>query len=476
MHPAYKSDKPGIAPDCGMELVPVYEDGSMGGVGTVAGLPPGTVNLPPEQQQLIGVRVAAAERTAGTHTLRIQGRVATKEARIYRVIAGTEGWIREIFPVTTGSLVKKNQPLAAFYGKEFLGAQQAYFYALTTLERLKQAGATTPEQLTLTNAQVRAAVDSLRGLGMGEIQIQEIAESRRLAQTTMVLAPAEGLVLTQNVSPGQWFDRGTELYRIADLTQIWILADAFENEAQHLRPGVRARISLPQQGKAFFATVSDVPPQFDAASRTLKVRLETDNPGFALRPDMFVDVELPVKYPATITVPADAVVDSGVKKTVYVAKGDGIFEPRRVETGWHFGDRVEIVKGLMPGERIVVSGTFLIDSESRMKAAAAGPRGETSEDPVCGMEVDQTKAKAAGLTSEFRGQTYYFCSTEDKAKFDKEPTKYSGKVGKDATTEAGKRLGNVQWEGGRAKDQESAHVGHSHPSPTPSGPPGHQHP
>jgi YHS domain-containing protein len=292
----------------------------------------------------------------------------------------------------------------------------------------------------------------------------------------MIRAPAEGLVLTRNVSPGQWFDRGAELYRIADLTRIWILADAFENEAQHLRPGVRARISLPQQGKAFHATVSAVPPQFDATSRTLKVRLEMDNPGSALRPDMFVDVELPVNYPATITVPADAVVDSGVKKTVYVAKGDGLFEPRKVETGWRAGDRVEIVKGLMPGEKIVVSGTFLIDSESRMRAAAAGPRGETSEDPVCGMDVDQAKAKAAGLTSEFRGQTYYFCSTEDKAKFDKEPTKYSGKAGKDATTEAGKRLGNVQWEGGKAKDPESAHVGHAHPPAMPSEHSGHQHP
>jgi YHS domain-containing protein len=149
-----------------------------------------------------------------------------------------------------------------------------------------------------------------------------------------------------------------------------------------------------------------------------------------------------------------------------VATKEGVFTPRKVETGWRAGDQVEIVKGLMVGEKIVVSGTFLIDSESRMKAAAAGVYGEASECPVCGIEVDQTKAKAAGLTSEFRGQTYYFCAAEDKAKFDKEPTKYSGRGGKDATTEAGKRLGNVQWEGGKAKDQESAHAGHMH-TPTP---------
>ena len=165
--------------------------------------------------------------------------------------------------------------------------------------------------------------------------------------------------------------------------------------------------------------------------------------------------------------PADAVVDSGVKKTVYVDKGDGVFEPRKVETGWRAGDQVEIVKGLMPGEKIVVSGTFLIDSESRMKAAAAGIHGESSECPVCGMEVDQAKAKAAGLTSEFRGQTYYFCANEDKVKFDKEPTRYAGTSGKGPATPAGKRLSAAQWEGGTAKEKESAHVGHMHP-PAPS--------
>jgi Cu(I)/Ag(I) efflux system membrane fusion protein len=125
----------------------------------------------------------------------------------------------------------------------------------------------------------------------------------------------------------------------------------------------------------------------------------------------------------------DAVVDSGVKKTVYVDKGEGVFEPRRVETGWRAGGQVEIIKGLMPGEKIVVSGTFLMDSESRMKAAAAGIYGESSEDPVCGMEVDRAKAKASGLTSEFRGQAYYFSSADCKNRFDMEPAKYASKSG-----------------------------------------------
>jgi RND family efflux transporter MFP subunit len=344
------------------------------------------------------------------------------------------------------------------------------------LDRFEASRKETKEQIEQTGANIENYRNALRNLGMTEHQLDEIMRTRQGADNIEIRAPAAGFILTRNLSPGQRFEKGTELYRIADLSKVWIVADIFENEAQYLQPGKTVKGSLANQKKTFQAKVSDVLPQFDEATRTLKVRLEADNPDYALRPDMFVDVELPVKLPPSIAVPADSVVDSGVKKIVYVAKGDGVFEPRKVETGWRAGDRIEIVKGLMLGEKIVVSGTFLIDSESRMKAAAAGITGESSECPVCGMEVDQAKAKAAGLTSEFRGQVYYFCSDEDKVKFDKEPTRYALKSGKDATTEAGKRLGNVQWEGGKAKEKESAPVAHAHPSPTPSGPPGHQHP
>ena len=127
------------------------------------------------------------------------------------------------------------------------------------------------------------------------------------------------------------------------------MADIFENEAQDLKPGTVVKSSLPNQRRTFQAKVTHILPQFDSTTRTLKVRLEADNPGFFLRPDMFVDLEVPMTRPAAIVVPADAVVDSGTKKTVYVVKGDGVFEPRRVETGWRAGNQVEIVKGLMVG-------------------------------------------------------------------------------------------------------------------------------
>jgi Cu(I)/Ag(I) efflux system membrane fusion protein len=143
-----------------------------------------------------------------------------------------------------------------------------------------------------------------------------------------------------------------------------------------------------------------------------------------LRPDLFVDVEVPVDRPAALTVPADAVVDSGLRKTLFVDRGNGYFEPRSVEVGWRVGDQVEITKGLMAGERVVIAGTFLMDSESRMKAAAAGSSAEPVPDLVCGMNVDPKKAAAAGKTAVRDGTTYYFCSDECKEKFEKDPAKY----------------------------------------------------
>jgi YHS domain-containing protein len=149
-----------------------------------------------------------------------------------------------------------------------------------------------------------------------------------------------------------------------------------------------------------------------------------DNPGYLLRPDMFVDVEFPVTLPSALSVPADAVLDSGLKKTVFVDLGNGLFEPREVETSWRMGNRVEITSGLKPGERIVTSGTFLIDSESRLELAAQGMYGTLSKDPVCGVDVSLNKAERAGRKSVYQGKNYHFSSDECKQKFDKNPESY----------------------------------------------------
>jgi membrane fusion protein, copper/silver efflux system len=428
MHPAYKSDKPGIAPDCGMELMPVYEDGGMGGSGGASGMPPGTVNVSPDNQQLIGVRVATVGKAHANRTVRTVGRITQDENRVYRILAGADGWIREIHGGTTGSMVEKDQLLAVVYNRDFLPAEQALFYALNLMDRSMKEGMANTEQIAAATNQLQAAEDNLRFLGMGDLQIKEIARTRKLTREFAVRAPITGVVLSRSAFPDVRFDRGAELYRLVDLSRVWILVDLFENEAKYFQPGTQAQVTVPHQRQAYAARVSDILPQFDPATRTLKVRLEMENPASLLRPDMFVDVELPIRLPSTMSVPADAVLDSGIRKTVFVDRGAGVFEPRRVETGERLGDRVEIVKGLTTGERIVVSGTFLLDSESRLKLAAAGIYGTTSKDPVCGMDVDEGKARAAGLTSEYREKTYYFCSDGDKQQFDKEPARYAMKA------------------------------------------------
>ena len=187
---------------------------------------------------------------------------------------------------------------------------------------------------------------------------------------------------------------------------------------------MRVKMELPYQKRTFYAEVSPVLPQFDPATRTLKVRLVADNPGFAMRPDMFVNVELPVSGPPAIIVPVDAVLDSGLKKTVFVDRGNGYFEPRQVETGRSLGERVEIARGLMPGEKIVVSGNFLIDSEARMQQAASGIIGKIGRDPVCGMNIDEDRAKAEGNMREYKGKSYFFCSPECRDEFGKDPERY----------------------------------------------------
>jgi RND family efflux transporter MFP subunit len=384
---------------------------------TLSSLPPGTVKISPEKQQVIGVRVVTVEKAPWTHTLRVLGRVAPDETRIFKVKAAVDGIILEVYPSTTGSMVKKGQELASYYSPDIYAAEQAYLLAMST-DRYRRT------------LQAQVTESRLKYLGMTASQIEELrkigpqAVTGQIEETIVLRAPTTGFVLAREVSPDLRFLKGEELYRIAELDRVWIYADIYENEARYFPPGVAAKLSHPQLGKEYHARVSDVLPLFDTTSRTLKVRLEVDNPGFALRPNMFVDVELPVKLPAAVTVPTDAILDSGLRKTVFVELGDGFFEPREVETGRRLGNRVEIVQGLKPGERIVVSGNFLIDSESKLEMAASGMQRTLSKDPVCGMEIAPKKAEKEGWKTSFLGKTYYFDSDECKRQFQQDPNKF----------------------------------------------------
>ena len=250
--------------------------------------------------------------------------------------ATVDGWVTETFPNATGNFVKKNETLAAFYSPEFLSAGQALLFALSSQDRVQATGKepqAQKDQITQFNLNIKQYRDSLRNLGMGDLQIEEMIRTRRYMENVNITSPADGIILVRNVSQGQRFDKGTELYRIADLSRVRIQTDTYEDEAQYLRPGNIVNVSLPALKKTFKAKVSNALPQFDEATRTLKVRLEAENPDYALRPGMFVDVELSINLPPAISVPTDAILDSGVKRTVFVDLGNGLFEPREVETG-----------------------------------------------------------------------------------------------------------------------------------------------
>ena len=364
MHPAYTSQKPGTAPDCGMALEPVYADDRTPPRAVAS---PGEVLISPQSQQLIGVRVGPVETRAMTHRLRLTGRVVPDETRLYRINLGIDGVVRELAATTTGSRVRKNEWLATIAAPDARSPLQSYIVALDVLDRTTR-NAEGPGPIAQATASVQQSVDRLLTLGVSNSQIEEIARTRQFPLNLKISAPEDGVLVSRNVSVGQKLQRGEELYRIADLRRIWIVADVFGRDAEFVRPGTALDISLPDRPRRFRGLVSrGVLPQFDAANQSAQVRIEVDNPDFVLQPGMFVDVEVPVTLPQTLVVPADAVLHSGLKTMVFVERAPGVFARTEVETGWEFGRDVQIVSGLTAGERIVVSGTFLVDSESRLR-------------------------------------------------------------------------------------------------------------
>jgi len=429
MTPGYRSDSPGIAP-CGMPLEPVYAEA---GASDDLPLAAGAVRVSAERQQLIGVKSRAAEVRPLTYTLRLYGKVVPDETRVFRVNASTDSWIRELSDVTTGSFVKKGQILAEALAPAYYNAQVTYLIALDNLDRIQEqlGGQLRHQQSDLANNQMRVAVQALQNLGITDEQVAELANTRKARPYLQVRSPTRGFVLSRNLTLNQWFKAAEEFYTIADIGKVWVYCDVYEDEARYVRPGTVVWVKHAQLGKSFEAAVSKVLPLFDPVSKTLKVRVDVDNPDFELRPEMFVDVEIPITMPPALHVSADAVSDTGMKSIVYVNLGDGTIEPREVETGWRLGRQVEIRSGLMPGEQVVVSGNFLIDSESRMKTSAAVSAMNETRDVVCGKQVTKGLAEEAGRTVVHQGRTFYFCSSDCMLDFLADINSYLAKAGLD---------------------------------------------
>jgi RND family efflux transporter MFP subunit len=374
MHPNYRSDKPGECPICGMKLVPDEEQRHAAAPAEAASMPAGTIRVSPQMQQLIGVKFGEATRAAAIHTFRALGKVSLDETRVARVHAKIDGWIEKVYVDFTGKLVQKGQPLLTIYSPELLASQQEYLLALRSREILREGPL--PELRQNSEALLAAARKRLELWDLGDSQIEEIARTGKPLTNVTLYSPISGYVMTRNAFPKQRITPDTELYAVADLSKVWIFAGVYENEAPMIRLGMPVTVSLSYAGgKKLRGRVDYVQPEVDMTTRTLKVRIDADNADLSLKPDMFADVEFQVAMPPAITVPSEAVLDSGLRKIVFVDRGNGYLEPREVETGERIGDRIEITKGLQAGERVVVSGNFLIDSESQLKSALAGMSG-----------------------------------------------------------------------------------------------------
>lgn len=412
MHPWYKSDKPGIAPDCGMKLQAVYADGGAPaaaqplpkipqyrdpknhqhtsdkpGINPETGndlepayaedataIPAGVLQVTPERQQLIGLRFGEVSYESSVREFRSVGRVVVDETRTTRVHPRVEGWIERVNADFVGQLITKGQPLLTLYSPELLATQQELLLALQA--RTIMTKSSLHEARTNSDALVEAARRRLELWNFDRSQIETVEKSGKPIASVTIFAPASGFITARNAFPGQKIAPDTELYAIADLTRIWVMADVFESDAPAMSLGVQAIVtSSNDPAIRLQARVSYIQPQVDPATRTLKVRLELNNPGYKLKPEMFVDVTFRVIGSNILTVSSEAVLDSGTTQTVFIDRGKGLLEPRHVEIGRRFGDRIEILRGLSKGERIIVSGAFLLDSESQLKSAMAGMAG-----------------------------------------------------------------------------------------------------
>jgi RND family efflux transporter MFP subunit len=382
MNPGEVSDKPG-KDSMGMEMERVeVEEGPTGGA-AVAGL--AGVRIPIRKQQLIGVRTEVVKRAPFIRTISAVGRVAVDETRLRHVHTKIEGWIEKLYVNATGEKVRMGQPLLSIYSPELLATQEEHLLALRSRAALGEGAS--PEAVKRADELVQSSRRRLSLYDLTPGQIENLEKNGEPSRAVTLFSPVSGYVLQRNVTGGEKIDAGTLLLDIADLSRIWVIASVYEYELPFVKLGQPAAMTLASSpGKTFQGKVSLVYPVLEESTRTVQVRVEFANPDMELKPDMFVRVELQGNLGERLAVPGTAVLSSGTRDIVFVAQGDGYFEPREVRIGLRLPDTMEILEGVSEGDRVVTSGNFLIDSESRLKAAleaAAAPAGPgESEKPA----------------------------------------------------------------------------------------------
>lgn len=362
MVPQQRFDKPGRSPFMDMDLVPRYadEDGAEdpSGAASADGSHP-RVTLTGAVVQNLGVRTARVERGTLSKRIRAVGRVTYDETRLAHVHPRAAGWIEGLTVRAEGEPVKKGQELASLYAPDILSAQVDFLIA------------TEPQTPGALKVKADKARNLLRLLGVPEAVIRDIERTRETRNTVPVLAPADGVLTQLMAREGMYVTPGSEMFTLADLGTVWVLVDVFEHQLSSVAPGMAARMTVPAYpGRTWEGTVDYLYPDLDPKSRTLRVRLVFPNPGLELKPNMFADLTI-LGAPAadTLKIPREALIQTGERTSVVKALGGGRFQPVDVVTGLAAGEAVEILSGLVEGDEVVVSGQFLIDSESSLQAS-----------------------------------------------------------------------------------------------------------
>lgn len=327
------------------------------------------VEIPEGMQRLIGVKTAEVARRPMEKVIRTVGRVEYNERGLATVSTKVEGWIEKLYIDYTGRYVEKGEPMAELYSPELVAAQEEH---LVALRWAKEGGAAS---LSRDSAALLEA--SRRRLGLWDIsgpQIDALEETGKVRRTLTIYSPVSGYVTDKRALEGMRVMAGEKLFDVADLSTVWVIADIYEYELALVRLDERVKVRLSYlPDKEFSSKVDYVYPTLSQETRTARVRIEIENPVDVLKPNMFADMEMRVPLGSRLSVPGDAVIDTGMRKIVYVDKGGGYFEPREVTVGQRAGGLVEVLEGLSEGEKVASSANFLIDSEAQFRGVKPLP-------------------------------------------------------------------------------------------------------
>jgi Cu(I)/Ag(I) efflux system membrane fusion protein len=424
MHPSVVQDHPGECPICSMTLVPKPEanvkpspamkPAASTGTPAMAGEPnhgvPGlaTVDLTPDRIQLIGMRTATVTHQALGGELRTVGVIGANERGLAQINTRFAGWIQRLLVSDTGQRVRRGQVLATIYSPDVLRAEQELLVARgwSTSEGDAKPGHHGDSFTASLDASARGRLELL---GISAQEIDEVLRTGKAVEAIGIRSPVDGYVIGKSAVAGVAVQPGTVLFEVADLSQVWMTAEIYEQDISRIHVGQKARLELASfPGETHTGKVQFIYPMLDSASRTLRIRLEfrnrSDRNGPRLRPGMYGTVYLDLPSTSSLTVPAEAIVDTGETRYLFVAKEGGHFEPRMVKVGARLKDRVEVLSGVSEGETVVTTGNFLIDSESRLRAAIDG---QTSG-AVAGGGPSSSSSSTSSSTcsSDFDGQTY----------------------------------------------------------------------